>query len=145
MREDSIADKQGQAAVDLNGNDVARLKLHKLRQRQAGSGQYAARRTPHMVHLPAKPLAPGRLADLQLIMHARAHQWLYPAQCGQRVDELNWQGIIPDKRAFKALDHHLLVGTGNMDIVNLISAKRRDRKEGGRKGGTWGVSEYKKK
>src|SRR3546814_5859250 len=81
MREDSIADKQGQAAVDLNGNDVARLKLHKLRQRQAGPGQYAARRKPHMVHLPAKPLAPGRLADLQLIMHARAHQWLYPAQC----------------------------------------------------------------
>src|SRR3546814_8636776 len=58
MREDSIADKQGQAAVDLNGNDVARPKLHKLRQRQAGSGQYAARRKPHMVHLPAKPLAP---------------------------------------------------------------------------------------
>src|SRR3546814_3945681 len=106
MREDSIADKQGQAAVDLNGNDVARLKLHKLRQRQAGSGQYAARRKPHMVHLPAKPLAPGRIADLQLIMHARAHQWLYPAQCGQRVDELNWPGIIPAKRDFKALDHH---------------------------------------
>src|SRR3546814_58883 len=116
MREDSIADKQGQAAVDLNGNDVARLKLHKLRQRQAGSGQYAARRKPHMVHLPAKPLAPGRIADLQLIMHARAHQWLYPAQCGQRVDELNWPGIIPAKRDFKALDHHLLVGTGHMDI-----------------------------
>src|SRR3546814_7895854 len=118
MREDSIADKQGQAAVDLNGNDVARLKLHKLRQRQAGSGQYAARRKPHMVHLPAKPLAPGRIADLQLIMHARAHQWLYPAQCGQRVDELNLTGIIPAKRDFKALDHHLLVGSGDIDIVN---------------------------
>src|SRR3546814_6611139 len=72
-----------------------------------------------MVHLPAKPLAPGRIADLQLIMHARAHQWLYPAQCGQRVDELNWPGIIPAKRDFKALDHHLLVGTGHMDIVNI--------------------------
>src|SRR3546814_6616358 len=78
----------------------------------------------HMVHLPAKPLAPGRIADLQLIMHARAHQWLYPAQCGQRVDELNWPGIIPAKRDLKALDHHLLVGTGHMDIVNIRSEER---------------------
>src|SRR3546814_12030416 len=85
MREDAIADKQGQAAVDLNGNDVARLKLHKLRQRQAGSGQYAARRKPQLVTLPAQPLAPGRNADLQPIMHAPAHQCPSPAQLVPRV------------------------------------------------------------
>src|SRR3546814_18016376 len=90
MREDSIADKQGQAAVDLNGNDVARLKLHKLRQRQAGSGQYAARRKPHMVHLPAKTLAPGRIADLQLILHARAHQ-------GSEERRVGKEGVRPGR------------------------------------------------
>src|SRR3546814_8068077 len=45
-------------------------------------------------------------------------------------DLLNWPGIIPAKRDFKALDHHLLVGTGHMDIVNIGFSVHQRRVDG---------------